>query len=118
MSRAAAPEVILMDSTATAQFFEVYGFRLSVGCNAATALEGIGEDFRFFSCAPGEEHAALELICQAPPLDRVPTGDAIVYTPRNVVYRCEGLRYIDYHGRGLGILEEASSRLTLYSEDP
>ena len=38
-------------------------------------------------------------------------------SPQNVVYRSGGKRYIDYHGRGLGILDEAASNYKLFSED-
>jgi hypothetical protein len=43
--------------------------------------------------------------------------DATVYTPRNVVYRNGNHRYIDYHGRALGIQEERTGNFRLYSKD-
>jgi hypothetical protein len=99
--------------------FDVHGFRFSVHGNAEAALDGICEDFRFFSSDPdGGNDATVELLCERPPYDSAPAGDAAIYTPRNVVYLAGGKRYIDYHGRALGILDEASSSLKLYSEDP
>ena len=53
-----------------------------------------------------------------PPRQDLPSTDACVYTPRNVVYRSNGKRYIDYHGRALGIQDEATGNLKLYSRDP
>lgn len=101
--------------------FDVYGFHFSVHGDAAAA-DGICEDFRFFFSATGldntgRDDTTVELFRERPPLDDTPTGDALIYTPRNVVYRSGSKRYIDYHGRGLGILDEAASSLKLYSED-
>lgn len=99
--------------------FDVYGFRFSVQGDAEGALDGICEDFRYFSSEPdaGPIETTIELFRERPPFDFAPPGDALIYTPRNVVYRDDGKRYIDYHGRGLGILDEAASNLRLYSED-
>jgi len=98
--------------------FNVHGFRFSVHGNAEAALDGICEDFRFFSSEPaGSIDTTVELLRERPPYDAAPAVDAAIYTPRNVVYRDGGMRYIDYHGRALGILDEASSSLKLYSED-
>jgi hypothetical protein len=97
--------------------FDVHGFRFLVHGHPAAA-DGICEDFRFFSSGlDGKNDTTVELLREPPPFDDVPSGDAVVYTPRNVVYRAGCKRYIDYHGRGLGILDEASSSLKLYSED-
>jgi hypothetical protein len=106
-------------ATCPAASFDVHGFRFSVRGDAVSALEGICEDFRFFSSQPrdGESETTIDLLRQAPPLDAAPSGDAAIYTPRNVVYRAGRMRYIDYHGRALGILDEDASHLTLYSED-
>jgi hypothetical protein len=102
--------------------FDVHGFRFSVQGNAEAAVEGIREDFRYFSSGPGRDDltpdkTTVELLRERPPLDCAPPGDALIYTPRNVVYRSGGKRYIDYHGRGLGILDEAASNFRLFSED-
>jgi hypothetical protein len=101
----------------SAASFEVYGFRFSVHGSAEAAVDGICEDFRYFTSGAGRDHTTVELLRERPPFDAAPPGEAVIYTPRNVVYRAEGKRYIDYHGRGLGILDEAASSLKLYSED-
>jgi hypothetical protein len=98
--------------------FDAYGFRFCVRGNAEAAVDGICEDFRFFSSGPGLDHTTVELFHERPPFDAAPPCDAVIYTPRNVVYRAEGKRYIDYHGRALGIMDEAASSFKLYSEDP
>jgi hypothetical protein len=106
-----------------AYHFDVHGCRFSIDGGVAEAVEGIRQDFAFFSSAPAPEPLgcqrgmAIELIGEDPPLDHLPAGDASVYTPRNVVYRNGVSRYIDYHGRGLGVLDEATGDLKLYSRD-
>jgi hypothetical protein len=118
MHSAPAPRAVFQGFPALTETFDVHGFRFSIGGDAPEAVEGIIEDFRFFSSTPGGEHSTVHLFCKTPPLENVPPCDASVYTARNVVYRSAGVRYIDYHGRGLGILDEAVSQLSLYSEDP
>jgi hypothetical protein len=99
--------------------FDVHGFRFSVLGDAQSAVDGICEDFRFFTAGrTGGDETTVELRLERPPDRGLPTTDAVIYTPRNVVYRAGGKRYIDYHGRALGILDEAASHLKLYSEDP
>ena len=109
-------EIIIGDLT-DACAFDVYGYRFSIRGGPAEAVDGIRQDFEFFS-APGDAgEVRLELISDDPPTDGLPATDAAVYTPRNVVYRADGRRFIDYHGRALGIQDEASGDLKLYSRN-
>ena len=119
MRPAPARSTTSANSQAIRAAFNVHGFRFSVQGDAEAALDGIREDFRYFSSVPGSEpvETTVELLRERPPFDAAPPGDAVIYTPRNVVYRGHGKRYIDYHGRALGILDEAASSLKLYSED-
>jgi hypothetical protein len=98
--------------------FDVYQYRFSVRSSLNKLLDGIRQDFAFFAAPPSDLGVLIELFCADPPLDDLPDTDAAVYTPRNVVYRCGARRYIDYHGRALGIQEEETGNLKLYSRDP
>jgi hypothetical protein len=98
--------------------FNVYGFRFSIRSEASEAIEGLQQDFAFFRSSDSGEGVALELLAEDPPREGLPLTDASVYTPRNVVYRNGSKRYIDYHGRAMGIQDEASGDLKLYSRDP
>ena len=103
--------------------FDVYGYRFTVRSTADKPLRGIEEDFGFFSsepsCSePGAAGVLIELFLENPGAEMLPSSDAVIYTPRNVTYRERGLRFIDYHGRGLGIQDEATSCFRLYSTDP
>ncbi len=95
--------------------FDVYGYRFSIRGMPAEAVSGIRQDFAFFAAQGGPTGAVVELIHSDSPFDELPATDAAVYTPRNVVYRAAGRRYIDYHGRGLGIQDECSGSFRLYS---
>jgi hypothetical protein len=98
--------------------FDVYGYRFSLMGAPEEAIEGVSQDFAFFAAPASTANATVELYDQDPPQDSLPATDAVVYTPRNVVYRGEGRRYIDYHGRALGVQEERTGNLKLYSRDP
>lgn len=98
--------------------FDVYGYRFSVRGSAAEAMEGIREDFAFFATAESGAGVSVELLLEEPPRAGLPTTDASVYTPRNVAYRDATHRYIDYHGRALGIQEIKTGHLKLYSLQP
>lgn len=97
--------------------FNVYGFRFSIRSNASEPLDGLLEDFSFFRTEDSDDGVNLELCEEDLPRKGLPAVDASVYTPRNVVYRSGGKRYIDYHGRALGIQDEATGDLKLYSRD-
>jgi hypothetical protein len=98
--------------------FDVYGFRFSISSTVREPLEGLRQDFAFFQSDAPVDGVMLELIDEDPPRQGLPSSDACVYTPRNVAYRANGKRYIDYHGRALGIQDEATGNLKLYSRDP
>lgn len=95
--------------------FNVYGYRFTVRSTAEEPLRGIEEDFGFFATDSATEGVLVELIEQDPPAELLPSSDAIAYTPRNVSYREGGRRFIDYHGRALGIQDEATAGFRLYS---
>jgi hypothetical protein len=96
--------------------FNVYGYRFWVETtSAAEALDGIQQDFAYFATPECDHSISIELFAEHPRLNGIPHSDAVVYTPRNVVYRQDDLRYIDYHGRALGIQDERTGNLKLYS---
>jgi hypothetical protein len=97
--------------------FNAYGYRFAVHSTAEEPLVGLKQDFAFFrSDEPAS--VAIELLDANPPADGLGSGDAIAYTPRNVAYRQGHLRYIDYHGRALGIQDTRTGSYKLYSRNP
>ena len=94
--------------------FNIYGFRFSIR-GPANAVDGIIHDFAFFEDSTAAVQVTVELIDDDPPHDGLPTSDATVYTPRNVVYRSGNRRFIDYHGRAMGVVD--GDNFKLYSRD-
>jgi hypothetical protein len=97
--------------------FDVYGFRFSVRGSCADVVEGLQQDFAFFAATSESADIVIELFPEDPPELELPATDASVYTPRNVVYRAGNRRYVDYHGRALGIQDELTGNFKLYSRD-
>lgn len=107
---------------AAAATFSVYGYSFTLTGNCAFAREGLAEDFGFFATRAETEwgrlgYVTIELVEGVPDYDSLPVCDAAVYTPRNVVYRHQGLRIIDFSGRGLGIYDAREARFRMVSED-
>lgn len=102
--------------------FSVYGYRFALEGNCKPAQLGLAEDFAYFAergaAASGVPDVAMELIEDKPDYDSLPVCDASVYTPRNVVYRHEGGRILDFGGRGLGWYDPGKRRFRMVSEDP
>jgi hypothetical protein len=103
--------------------FSVYGYSFVLTGNCDFAREGLAEDFGFFADQADQEweqlrHVGIELVSGVPDYDSLPVCDAAVYTPRNVVYRHQGQRIIDFSGRGLGKYDAQQSRFRMVSEDP
>jgi hypothetical protein len=103
--------------------FSVYGYTFVLTGNCDFARQGLTEDFGFFAdkaqtVASQLRPVEVELVEGAPDYDCLPVCDAAVYTPRNVVYRHQGRRIIDFSGRALGIYDAKESRFRIVSEDP
>jgi hypothetical protein len=93
-----------------------YGFAVTGSCRQA--IDGLAEDFAFFAVADGAPAMTLVLDEGTPDYDAVPACDASVYTPRNVVYRAGHRRFLDFGGRGLGVLNAATRTFRMMAEDP
>jgi hypothetical protein len=98
--------------------FDVHGYRFSLRGTPEEAVESVSQDFALFAAPAVTANVTLELFDQHPPQEGLPDADAVVYTPRNLVYRNGTRRYLDYHGRAMGIREEGIGNLKPYSRDP
>jgi hypothetical protein len=101
--------------------FDVYGYRFRVRSNSEWALDSVCQDFSFFRTAHahGADGRLVEMVEADPDYSALPSCDAAVYTPRNVVYKIDGRSYIDYSGRGLAVHdpEAGSFRITSRRKD-
>ena len=79
-------------------------------------VEGLCQDFAYFA-SEITGGITVDLVRCEPPRDDLPRTDAVLYTPRNLVYRGGGKRFIDYHGRALGIHDPSAGSFKIYSRD-
>ncbi|HTP88078.1 MAG TPA: hypothetical protein VMJ34_14080 [Bryobacteraceae bacterium] len=115
-----APRVL--DSARVAAF-SVHGYGFTLTGNCEFALGGLAEDFGYFAehretAQQTARAVTLELIEHLPDYDGLPACDAAVYTPRNVVYRHQGKRIVDFGGCGLGVYDAAAGHFRVVSADP
>jgi hypothetical protein len=82
--------------------FDIYGYRFALRSDSKPAFDGLCQSLAFFRSSARDDNRVVELRCEDPEYGRIPDSDATAYTPRNVVYRAGDVRYIDYHGRGVG----------------
>lgn len=103
--------------------YSVYGYRFELTGTCEFARAGLGEDFRFFVARaddpwPAAGHVEISTEDGVPDYGGLPVSDAVIYTPRNVVYRDGSRRIIDYGGRALGTYDAAAGRFRVVGEDP
>jgi hypothetical protein len=99
---------------------DFFSFQITGNCEAA--LSGLSSDYSFFRVnephSDGPTSFTLELNLEKPDYEAFPEVTASVYTPRNVVYHADGLRILDFGGRGLGILDANNRTYRVSSLDP
>ena len=90
--------------------FNVYGFRFRVtSTGETTATEGLANDFAFFQTEPAPGTLEIRLTPAEPDYSGVPSSVASVYTPRNIAVTQGSLKFLDYGGRALAILDRGAN---------
>lgn len=97
---------------------DVYGCTFRVSGGNVAPMDNLAEDFAFFLTKNVKNPVRIELVEKEPPYDEVPEGVATIYTPRNVSLTKDGITYIDYGGRALGIWKREEGLFELYSKEP
>jgi hypothetical protein len=95
--------------------FDVYGYRFALLSNVAAPFEGIRQDYAFFRTEERPGDPLVEMSEQHPDYDALPATDAVLHTPRNAVYVADGVRYLDYHGRGIAEHDRRTDRFRIRS---
>jgi hypothetical protein len=98
--------------------YRLHGYRFAISGSAEFAVKGLADDFAYFAGDIDGMDVRLQLDLGAPRYEGVPKVEASVYTPRNVVYRSGGVRYLDFGGRGLGVFDPDKKLFQMTSEDP
>ena len=97
--------------------FDVYGYRFTIRSSSEWALDGISQDFAYFRDSSPNNALQIEMEVAEPDYDSLPCRDASVHTPRNIVYPAGTTKYIDYHGRGLGVHDTTTGSFKILSLD-
>ena len=98
------------------RFFDVHGYRFSIGGDAQWAIDGIDDDFAAFRTKTPTTGVRLEVRLQKPDYNAVPPLRASGYTPRNVSYTDGPRSYLDYRGLGLAVHDRDTGDFSVVSE--
>src|SRR5271168_4424226 len=99
-------------------FLDVYGYQVEIRSDHPAALSGLAADFAFFQRQESSAHGTTVLLLDDdPPYDGLPPLQAVVYTPRNVVYRDGPVSYLDYSGRALAIHDTRAQSFRVHTRD-
>jgi hypothetical protein len=104
-----------MSSTAAAAF-DFYGLRIQVS-GEPQVVEDLERDFSFFRREVGHPHLSLLIVPESYPRASLPRLKATLQSPRNIVYRADGMIYLDYFGRALSVYRTAQRRWEIFCRD-
>ena len=92
---------------------------LVVDCEASTPelTAAVVRPFNYFRAVTGSNPVRIAIHEAPPPYATFPPAAASFSTPRNVVYENNGVKIIDYYGRGVVLQNADSSAFTIYSAD-
>jgi hypothetical protein len=104
-----------MPLTTTATY-DFYGLHVQVSGDPAL-VEDLQRDFSFFRGEIGHPHLSLVMVRQSYDRASLPRLKATLQSPRNIVYRADGVIYGDYFGRALSVYRTAQRRWEIFSQD-
>lgn len=92
---------------------------LVIACRAESQelLCQLTRPFKYFLKDEGAPAHTVKVREIEPPYDAFPNAKASFSTPRNIVYQTEGVKIIDYFGKGVVVEENDNTLHTLYSRD-
>ena len=95
----------------------IHGLSINCQSHSESLFHSLIRPFKYF-CREDDAHDVAILIEEtAPPYESFPNLKSVFSTPRNIVYRDEAIKIIDYFGRGVIVEDKSNARYTLYSED-
>ena len=110
-----------MSDPETPLSLDIYGYRVEISSQHPEALAGLTADFAFFLTREAAKSSScaysIVLLDDDPPYNGLPPLQAVVYTPRNVVYRDQGISYLDYSGRALAIHDTRARSFRVHTRD-
>ena len=112
------PAVDLKYDTRMELFLEIYGIGVLIKSGSAQILEWLRFDF---SCFPASESftpvLTVEAVVSPVPEGAIPPIEESVHSPLFVSYDDGEIRYVDYYGRALTVMDYSREHATLWCPD-
>jgi len=103
-------------SLTAAAAYDFYGLSILVSGDPAV-VEDLHRDFSFFCREVGRPQLSLIIIPESYPRPSLPLLKATLQSPRNIVYRTDGVTYVDYFGRAMSVYHTAHRRWEIFCQD-
>jgi hypothetical protein len=103
-------------SLTAAAAFDFYGLNIQVS-GAPQVVEDLKRDFSFFRREVGQPDLSLIIVPESYPRASLPRLKATLQSPRNIVYRADGVMYLDYFGRALSVYRTTQRRWEIFCQD-
>ncbi len=97
--------------------FSFYGIILQLKSRDNGLIRDIKRDFSFFACPATQPKISINAYLQEPPYGTLPAMQASYVSPRNICYYHQGIKYIDYSGKGLVIYDKKKLQCDIYSAE-
>ncbi len=93
---------------------DLYGLVIKVHCEPDNFSAELIRPFKFFLSEKKASEIIITVVQKDPDYKTLPSVKASFSTPRNIVYRHNGKKYIDYFGKGLVIEDMEESKFYIY----
>ena len=96
---------------------DIHGLVIETHCSSEKLLTQLLRPFKHFITISGT--AAVEVFIEEtePPYDSFPPLKSSFSTPRNIVFKGDGIKIIDYFGKGAIVEENKRRKFTIYGTD-
>lgn len=96
---------------------DLYGLTLKCKTDSDSLACQLVRPFKYFLKEGGGANVTIEIKETDPPYDNFPDLKASFSTPRNIIYKGERSKIIDYFGKGVVVEDHDRSLYTFYSRD-
>jgi hypothetical protein len=100
-------------------FFNFYNIKAQITSESDQILTLLKKDFSQFICEENVSsvNLSIRITSSKPPLEIVPQIISSMQTQNSICYDCDGLRYCDYYGEALVVLDTKKNAAQIYSEN-
>ncbi|MEW6143685.1 MAG: hypothetical protein AB1598_01580 [Thermodesulfobacteriota bacterium] len=97
---------------------DIHGLVIQIHSQSEELTAQVIRPFKYFIKDSGVPAAEIFIEPAEPPYDSFPQMKASFSTPRNIVFRGDGIKIIDYFGKGVVVEENGGRKFTVYGRDP